>query len=71
MNKEFKPYKRIFEDELEEDVFDEACPEGSKERNGQCAKKDNSGYLRGTCPVGNVWDDKAGSVGKCIPHTKK
>lgn len=57
-----KRYKRYFEDDL-----DEACPEGSKERNGQCAKKDNSGYLRNVCPVGNIWD---GKVGKCIPHTK-
>ncbi len=29
-----KRYVRYFEDDL-----DEACPEGSKERNGQCAKK--------------------------------
>ena len=57
-----KRYVRYFEDDL-----DEACPEGSKERNGKCAKKDNSGYLRNVCPIGNIWD---GKVNKCIPHTK-
>ena len=71
MNKEFKPYKRIFEDELEEDMFDEACPEGSKPRNGQCALADNSGYRKGVCDSGFIWDSAAGSNGKCIPHTKK
>ena len=57
-----KRYVRYFEDDL-----DEACPEGSKERNGQWEKKDNSGYLRNVCPIGNIWD---GKVNKCIPHTK-
>jgi len=58
-------YVRFFEDDLEE-----ACPEGSKERNGQCAKQDNSGYLKGVCPAGAIWDGMAGTNGKCIPHTK-
>lgn len=49
----------------------ETCPEGSKERNGQCASADGNSYLKGRCPVGWIWDPALGSQGKCIKHTEK
>ena len=72
MNKEFKPYKRIFEDELEEDVFDEACPKNSKPTSsGACARIDANGNLgakiQNRCDIGHSWD---ASNGKCIRNPK-
>ncbi len=34
----------------------EACPEGSQPRGGRCAKADNSGYLKGKCDKGFIFD---------------
>ena len=73
MNKEFKPYKRIFEDELEEELMSETCPEGSKPASGgACARIDKNGNLGAkipnVCNIGHKFDS---SAGKCIPHTDK
>ena len=51
--------------------YNETCPEGSIPRSGQCAKKDNSGYVKGKCDKGFIFDPASGSIGKCIRHTDK
>lgn len=53
-----KPYTPLFE----------TCPEGAKPRNGKCAKKDNSGYLKGVCDKGHIWDD---DHEKCVSAAKE
>ena len=65
-------YKRYFEDELDEEVLNETCPEGSKAiPSGACARIDANGNLgakiQGRCNVGHSWDDRAG---KCIVNPK-
>ena len=36
--------------------FNEACPAGSKPRNGGCANAKNDGYLKGVCDLNYSWD---------------
>lgn len=47
--------------------LEEDCPEGSKPRNGKCARKDNSGYLKGHCAPGYIWDK---TREECVHVTK-
>lgn len=69
-------YKRYFEyelDELDEEVLNETCPEGSKPTSGgACARIDKNGNLGAkipnVCHVGHKFD---ASAGKCITHTDK
>lgn len=51
---------------IAEEIMKETCPEGSKPRNGKCAKADNSGYLAGKCDKGYALDRDGKS---CVKHT--
>lgn len=49
-------------------TIQETCPETSTPRGGKCARADNSGYLRGVCAAGHIWDK---SKETCQPMAKE
>jgi hypothetical protein len=52
----------------EDDQIKEACPEGSNPRGGKCAKKDGSGYLKGKCDKGHIFDSMQNA---CVRMTEE
>lgn len=48
--------------------FNETCPEGSQPSGGRCKRADNSGYLKGKCDKGFIWDKV---YDKCIRMAKE